>query len=44
MKRSTRQSSLPHADGHISIPGLLISKGFNATLTFFCTLCIFTLD
>lgn len=44
MKRSTRQSSVHQADGHISIPGLLISKGFNATLTFFCTLCIFSLD
>jgi len=44
MKRSTRQSSVPQADGRISIPGLLMSKGFNATLTFFCTLCIFSLD
>ncbi|MHB1117470.1 hypothetical protein [Sideroxydans sp.] len=44
MKRSTRQASIHHADGRISIPGLLMSKGFNATLTFFCTLCIFSLD
>lgn len=44
MKRSVRHTSAHHADGRISIPGLLMSKGFNATLTFFCTLCIFSLD
>jgi hypothetical protein len=44
MKRNVRQTSVHHADGSISIPGLLLSKGFNATLAFFCTLCIFSLD
>lgn len=44
MKRNTRQISAKNAQGQISIPGLLMSKGFNATLTFFCTLCIFSLD
>lgn len=44
MKRSVRQSAVHDVHGQFSIPGLLISKGFNATLTFFCTLCIFSLD
>ncbi|MFH2134202.1 MAG: hypothetical protein ABII81_03365 [Pseudomonadota bacterium] len=44
MKRIARQISARHAHEHISIPGLLMSKGFNATLSFFCTLCIFSLD
>ena len=44
MKRSVRSTSVHHADGRISIPGLLMSKGLDATLTFFCTLCIFSLD
>jgi|GEM_PF-2270598 len=44
MKRSSRHTPVRHADGHISISGLLMSKGFNATLTFFCTLCVFSLD
>ena len=44
MKRTARRTPGNNAQGHISIPGLLMSKGFNATLTFFCTLCIFSLD
>ncbi len=44
MKRSVRQSALYDANGQVSIPVLLMSKGFNATLSFFCTLCIFSLD
>jgi hypothetical protein len=44
MKRTARHTLGKNAQGQISIPGLLMSKGFNATLTFFCTLCIFSLD
>lgn len=44
MKRKHRQIPVHHADGGVSIPGLLMSKGFTATLSFFCTLCIFSLD
>lgn len=44
MKRNARQTCIHHADGRISIPGLLGRKGFNATLIFFGTLCVFTPD
>ncbi|HLP98762.1 MAG TPA: hypothetical protein VK149_09985 [Sideroxyarcus sp.] len=27
-----------------SIFALLLSKGFDATLTFFCTVCVFSMD
>ncbi|MDD2701433.1 MAG: hypothetical protein PHH36_09370 [Sideroxydans sp.] len=44
MKRSVHRLSAKHAHDHISIPGLLMTRGFNATLAFFCTLCICSLD
>ncbi|GAB5605391.1 hypothetical protein [Sideroxyarcus sp. TK5] len=39
-----RKPPVHPVDGRISIPGLLMRTGFNATLTFFCTLRIFSLD
>lgn len=44
MKRSDPQRNVRMTLDKISIPGLLMTRGFNATLTFFCTLCIFSLD
>ena len=32
------------AKRHASIPVLLLTQGFDATLSFFCTLFVFSLD
>ncbi len=44
MKRTARHTKDCRTHSRISIPGLLLTKGFDATLSFFCTLCIFSLD
>lgn len=44
MKRSTHRSFRLDAHGYASIPGLLLTRGFDATLSFFCTLFVFSLD
>ncbi|MDD2928885.1 MAG: hypothetical protein PHP05_01865 [Sideroxydans sp.] len=44
MKRTARQSLGHNAQLHNSISGLLLTRGFDATLSFFCTLFVFSLD
>jgi hypothetical protein len=40
MKNTVRRTAKHHA----SIPVLLLTQGFEATLSFFCTLFVFSLD
>jgi len=44
MKRSARRNFAQDALAHASIPRLLLTRGFDATLSFFCTLFVFSLD
>ncbi len=44
MKRNAHNTYAHTAQQRTSIPGLLLTRGLDATLSFFCTLLVFSLD